>query len=504
MYRVTLFKNGNDKIGTVVQASYADQIIVDGQLGIGINVSDKFTFKLYPFAEIYNEIQGMVSTYRIDSEIDGHELSRGRILFAEEMYDDTGFYKNITCSSELDYLNDSKQPFQKTQNTSPAQDFRNLIGIHNQQVPSVHQFKVGKIEITNSTDNVYHYVEPGTSTLTVITEKLINKWGGELRIRHESDGTYIDWLKGIGIHAKQQIDVNSNLQMMERKLDPSSVYSVFYPYGATIEQSESNESTGTDVASPRLTISSVNGGRDYIERSDLISQFGRISGTNNWDDVHDASILKSKADTWFNNYKPIAVGYQIAAIDLKPLGVAIDNFAVGNYHQLINEYMGIDDELRIVTMTLNLDNPESDSMTIGDRELTLSEYNIKQKKATAQISVLRSNLIGQNLRITETSKKLAETTDQLTSLKTEYDKLIEDIGNKDFKDILKKLVALENQTTTIITNLGEIGQNVLDLETFKTNQETINANQLMTNDHQKTKNEDFEKRILALENGGNK
>ena len=250
------------------------------------------------------------------------------------------------------------------------------------------------------------------------------------------------------------------------------------------------------MASPRLTISSVNGGRDYIERSDLISQFGRISGTNNWDDVHDASILKSKADTWFNNYKPIAVGYQIAAIDLKPLGVAIDNFAVGNYHQLINEYMGIDDELRIVTMTLNLDNPESDSMTIGDRELTLSEYNIKQKRATVQISVLRSNLIGQNLRITETSKKLAETTDQLTSLKTEYDKLIEDIGNTDFNDILKKLVALQNQTTTIITNLGEIGQNVLDLEQFKTTQETINTKQ-------ETTNEDFEKRITALE-GGNK
>lgn len=496
MYRVTLYKDDNDKVGTVVQASYMNQVISDGQLGLGINVSDKFTFKLYPFSKIYNQIQGMISSYKIESEIDGRELSRGRILFAEEVYDDSGFLKNVTCAGVLDYLNDSKQPFQKTQNTTPAQDFGNLIGIHNQQVPSVHQFKVGKIEITNSTDNVYHYVEPGTSTLTVITEKLINKWGGELRIRHESDGAYIDWLKEIGIHAKQQIDVNSNLQTMERKLDPSSVYSVFYPYGATIEQSESNESTGTDVASPRLTISSVNGGRDYIERSDLISQFGRISGTKNWNDVHDASILKSKADTWFNNYKPIAVGYQIAAIDLKPLGVAIDNFAVGNYHQLINEYMGIDDELRIVTMTLNLDNPESDSMTIGDRELTLSEYNIKQKKAIAQISVLRSNLIGQNLRITETSKKLAETTDQLTSLKTEYDKLIENIGDADFKDILKKLVALENQTTTIINNIGEIGQNVLDLEEFKTNQEMINTKQ-------ETTNEDFKKRITALE-GGNK
>lgn len=495
MYRVTLYKDDSDKVGTVVQASYMNQVISDGQLGLGINVSDKFTFKLYPFSNIYNQIQGMISSYKIESEIDGRELSRGRILFAEEIYDDSGFLKNVTCAGVLDYLNDSKQPFQKTQNTTPAQDFKNLINIHNQQVSTAHQFKVGKVEITNSTDNVYHYVEPGTSTLTVIVDKLVNKWGGELQLRHEPDGVYIDWVKEIGRHAKQIIDVNRNLQTMERKLDPSSVYSVFYPYGATIEQTNQNEETGSDVASPRLTIGSVNGGRDYIERSDLINQFGRISGTKNWDDVHEAGILKSKATTWFNEYKPVAVGYQITAIDLKPLGLAVDSFEIGNYHQLLNEYMGIDDELRIVTMTLNLDTPENDTMTIGDKELTLAEYNTTQKKATAQINVLRSNLISQNLRITEASKKLAETTKELSSLKTEYDKLIENIGDADFKAIMAKLTDLENQTTTIINNIGEIGQNVLDLEEFRKTQETINTKQ-------ETTNKDFEKRITALEKGG--
>lgn len=90
----------------------------------------------------------------------------------------------------------------------------------------------------------------------------------------------------------------------------------------------------------------------------------------------------------------------------------------------------------------------------------------------------------------------------LISPKTEYDKLIKNIGEADFKAIMSKLTELENQTTTIITNLGEIGQNVLDLEQFKTTQEATNANQLMTNEQQKTKNEDFEKRILALENRG--
>lgn len=423
MYRVTLFKNGNDKIGTVVQASYADQIIVDGQLGIGINVSDKFTFKLYPFAEIYNEIQGMVSTYRIDSEIDGRELSRGRILFAEEVYDDSGFLKNVTCAGVLDYLNDSKQPFQKTQNTTPAQDFKNLINIHNQQVSTAHQFKVGKIEITNSTDNVYHYVEPGAATLTTIMDKLVDRWGGELQVRYESDGRYLDWLKEIGQHSKQEINVNTNLQTMERKLDPSKVYSVFYPYGATVEQKNPENESGTDVASPRLTIGVVNGGKDYLERSDLIAKFGRISGTKNWDDVHDAGVLKTKATSDFNSYKPIAVGYQVTAIDLQPLGLEVDGFNVGDYNWLNNEFMGIYDELRIVTMTLKLDEPESSELTIGDKELTLAEYNGLQRKKTAQIDVLKARVISQAAQVTVLSTELATTTEQLGTIKNDVDQL---------------------------------------------------------------------------------
>ncbi|MDN5951225.1 MAG: phage tail protein [Loigolactobacillus coryniformis] len=459
MYQVTLYKDAADQVGTVVQASYLDQVISDGQLGLGINVSDKFTFKIYPFASIYNEINGMVSQYKIESEIDGHELSRGRILLAEEIYDgSTGYYKAVTCSSDLDYLNDSKQPFQKVQNTTPAQDFTSLINIHNQQVSADRQFKVGKMEITNSTDNVYHYVTPGTSTFATINEKLITKWGGELRIRHENDGNYIDWLKEIGIHATQVIDVDTNLKTIERKLDPSQVYSVFYPYGATIEQTNATETNSADVASPRLTISSVNSGHDYLERSDLIGEFGRISGTKNWDDVHDAKILLSKAKTDFANYRPVAVGYQIGAIDLKPFGLAVDSFSVGNYNRLINEYMGIDDELRIATITLNLDNPETDTLTIGDKELTLAEYNSKQRKAVAQIDLMNGVIIGQNAKITELSEAAKTASASLKKLKDDYEDLINTDGST---VITAQLTALQNQTATVIANLGEIGAEVL-------------------------------------------
>lgn len=503
MYEVTLYKNAADKVGVVVKASYLDQITSDNQLGIGINASDKFTFKIYPFDPIYNQIEGMISRYQITSELDGRVISRGRLLFIEDMYDEgAGFYKSVTCASDLDYLNDSKQPFQKVQHTTPAQDFTNFINIHNQQVSADRQFKVGKIEITNSTDNVYHYVEPGAATLTTILDKLVDRWGGELQVRYESDGRYLDWLKEIGQHSKQEINVNTNLQTMERKLDPSKVYSVFYPYGATVEQKNPENETGTDVASPRLTIGTVNGGKDYLERADLIARFGRISGTKNWDDVHDAAILKTKATADFNSYKPIAVGYQVTAIDLQPLGLEVDGFSVGDYNWLNNEFMGIYDELRIVTMTLKLDEPESSELTIGDKELTLAEYNGLQRKKTAQIDVLKARVISQAAQVTTLVTELATTTATLTKLQDEYDKLIANIGDADLAKIKAKLEELERLTESALTNIGEIATSVVALEAAQKLQEDINAAQTKTNDAQKTTNEKIEQRLSALEKGG--
>lgn len=496
MYEVTLYKDAADKVGVVVKASYMNQMTDDNQLGIGINASDKFTFKIYPFDPIYNKIEGMISKYQIVSESDGRIISRGRLLFIEDMYDEgAGFYKTVTCASDLDYLNDSKQPFQKVQNTTPAQDFTNFINIHNQQVSPDRQFKVGEIEISNSTDNVYHYVAPGTATLTTIMDKLVDRWGGELRVRYESDGRYIDWLKEIGKHSKQEINVNTNLQTMERKLDPSKVYSVFYPYGATLEQTNSETETGIDVASPRLTIGAVNAGKDYLERADLIAKFGRISGTKDWDDVHDAGILKTKATADFDSYKPVAVGYQLTAIDLQPLGLEVDGFGIGDYNWLNNEYMGIDDELRIVTLTLKLDEPESSELTIGDKELTLAEYNGIQKKKTAKIGVLKSELYFQSTKVTALNKELTATTESLTTLQTAYDKLIADIGNVDLATISKQLTALEKQTADMIEKFGMITKSVQALEAFKNEQTELNATQ-------KTTNEDLVTRVEALEKKG--
>lgn len=47
---------------------------------------------------------------------------------------------------------------------------------------------------------------------------------------------------------------------------------------------------------PRYNISSVNGGKDYIEDADLIRQFGVIEGTQIFDDLQDPAQIKQMGE----------------------------------------------------------------------------------------------------------------------------------------------------------------------------------------------------------------
>src|SRR5699024_8812828 len=101
----------------------------------------------------------------------------------------------------------------------------------------------------------------------------------------------------------------------------------------------------------------------------------------------------------------VAVGYQVKAIDLKPLGLAIDSLELGNYHWLDNQVMGIDDELRIISRSLDLDDPGNDSLTIGDKELTLADYNKEQREATRSYKELSTSVANNTNSIGMVSKQ---------------------------------------------------------------------------------------------------
>ena len=239
---------------------------------------------------------------------------------------------------------------------------------HNAQVGADKRIELGQVTVTAS--NNYTYTANWDKTMDVIADKLIGKFGGEIQLRDKDGKVYIDYLEHIGHGTDTKIELAVNLKTISREVDETSVITRLYPLGAKQTDSEK-----------RLTIGTVNGGKDYIEDSALVAKYGVISGTQTWDDVTQASILKTKASAFLKNANKAKKQYKITAVDLSTIDMNFEQFELGCWYRVVNPLMGIDEDLRIVGITINLDSPEQSELTFGDKFETMTGFMTAKTKS---------------------------------------------------------------------------------------------------------------------------
>ncbi|MFV0527766.1 MAG: phage tail spike protein [Lachnospiraceae bacterium] len=402
MYRVTITNNGTD---TEIHSPHANSIKVEStSLKIGINSINSFVFKIYPDNPGYGLIQPLKTLIKVTDTISHEDVFDGRVLSpTESMGSDGALSKSYVCESELGYLHDSVQSYRKVQNTTPEAFLTYLIGIHNAQVESYKQFAIGTVGVTNSTDNVYYYVDPSADTYDTIMDKLIDNLGGELQIRKANGTRYLDWISSIGETKETEIRLARNLIEMQRETDPTEVITRLFPRGAATETT-----SDTDAAKPRLTIKSVNNGKEYIDNAALIETFGIQGGVVTWDNVTVASNLLTKAQTWLAKQGVATDVFDVSAVDLSLLGLDADAFKVGNAYRIVNPILGVSAIRRITEINININNPSESSLTFGTKNLTLSQYQSSARKAQKAISNLQSSVSGQTGTNEQLEQSIAE------------------------------------------------------------------------------------------------
>src|SRR5690625_7998268 len=189
--------------------------------------------------------------------------------------DESGLHiYSYECEGELGYLHDSQQRHLEYRGT-PKDLFITLLNYHNQQVEDYKKFYPGQFEVTTSTDNIYIYLSAEKTTFEEIDDKILTRVGGELRIRKENGKRYLDVLERVGADKQTEIRVAKNLKTISQNVDPTEIITRLTPLG---ERIESEDEEATDASEARLTIEDVNGGIPYIDRQDLIDEFGIIGG----------------------------------------------------------------------------------------------------------------------------------------------------------------------------------------------------------------------------------
>lgn len=358
MFIVTI-TNGAEN--TIIHSDGTDRIS-GGKIAKSINAVDSFSFTIYPNNAGYDLLKPLTTAVKVYDESTDKDIFIGRVLKCPDSMDERGLIcRKVTCEGRLGWLYDSVQPYVEYKMVGISTVLSSFLSKHNAQVGADKRIELGQVTVTAS--NNYTYTANWDKTMDVIADKLVGKFGGEIQLRDKDGKVYLDYLESIGHGTDTTIELAVNLKTISREVDETAVITRLYPLGAKLTDSEK-----------RLTIGTVNGGKDYIEDSSLIAKYGVISGPQIWDDITLASNLLSKGKEYLKSVNRAKVQYQITALDLSRRGKHIEQFELGCWYRVKNSLMGIDEDLRIVGISIDLDNPQASQLTFGDQFETLSGF----------------------------------------------------------------------------------------------------------------------------------
>lgn len=365
MHTVTI-TNGTEK--TTIHSDNLDRIS-GGKIVKAVNAVDSFTFTIYPDNAGYDKLKPLTTSVTVTDDSTGKDVFIGRVLKCPDSMNEQGLIcKSVTCEGRLGWLYDSVQPYVEYKMVGIRTVLASFISKHNTQVGDDKHISVGQVTVTG--ENNYTYSVNWVSTMDAISEQLVGKFGGEIQLRDQDGKVYIDYLEHIGHGTDTKIELAVNLKTISREVDETSVITRLYPLGAKLTDSEK-----------RLTIGAVNGGKDYIEDSALVAKYGVISGTQTWDDVTQASVLKTKATAYLKSANKAKKQYKITAADLSTIDMNFEQFELGCWYRVVNPLMGIDEDLRIIGITINLDDPEQSELTFGDKFETMTGFMTAKTKS---------------------------------------------------------------------------------------------------------------------------
>lgn len=446
MYEVKIINDINETIINAVSTS-SEAPRITGQCKFGINTIDSFTFNILPDNGGYNLIKDLKTLVEVNNIKTNKNEFRGRVLIQTPKMNSSGLLtKSITCESELGYLMDSVQSYGEYHDISVRSFLELIIDNHNKQVSKDKYFTVGEVNVIDNNDSLYRYLSYD-KTLDTIKDKLIDRLGGELRVRHENGVRYLDYIQTIGEKKDTEIVLARNLITIEQERDPSEIITRLVILGPKLEDSEE-----------RLTVASINNGLNYIDDEEAIAEFGIIADTVTFDDVNIVENLLSKGKEYLKENNKIKKKHKINALDLSLIGLDVTSFEVGNTYRVVNPLMNIDEDLRVIEKTLDINSPQSSSLSIGDKFEDIKDYQLDNIATAKEVKTVKETVQTTVSALNSVSVELNNTVEILNTAN-------ENIGN------LNEVVKANVDATNAIANTLVSINNKLDKLTRRINME---------------------------------
>lgn len=423
---------------------------IKGNISQEVGAINSFSFTIYPNNPGYDILQSRKTKIKAVNEKTGRTEFEGRVLLLSEKMESSGLiYKSVTCEGFLGYLCDSIQPYAE-EKTLPLNDFIDwVLENHNAQVEDEKKIYRGDVDVeVAGTGNVTKGLQYQTTYETLKT-KLVDIFGGELEVVNKSDKLYLNYLKQIGETRATSILLGKNMQAAERQVSPLNIITRVIPLGAKVKKTETDaDGNQTEVETDeRLTLVGYTppGGTEFtnpwIDDEEKIKALGIVCGTLDFSDVTEQANLYAKAKNFMQNENRLELSHTVTALDLKEAGYDIDSLNYGDSYPVKNNLIGLDETLRVIKKSFDINTPYKGSLTFGDKKATLSSI---QKDANKRIE---ENLEQIRQAVQNVSNNSSMTASQVTSFGSKLVETVEKKLEERYKDVVttKDLEKLEER-----------------------------------------------------------
>jgi hypothetical protein len=370
--------------------------LINPQVDLAVNAAGTFTFTMYPSHPCYELTDNTKSIVQIVKDGEAEPLFRGRVLSTE-----LGFYneKKVICEGELAFLCDTIQQNYDYSEGESRKTIHELLSFfiqrHNEKagIDDIHSFKIGIVNVTDgdnsNTDNLISAADSTfLNTYESIQQKLIERYGGYLYIRHEEDGNYIDYLSSPSVTCSQKIELGENLLSFKKNIEADSLVTAVIPLG------KERMDGGEERSGSRHNIGGWNASQSITDSKDIFQVTGKVGGTTTYlnclysqsavekygwiekvlifDDVVLPGTLVRYGESHLKSMGK-ALSIELTAADLSGVNTEIDRFKIAQYVRVNSKPHNLENALYVVSkLSLNLTDPTANKICLGTETATIT------------------------------------------------------------------------------------------------------------------------------------
>ena len=346
-----------------------DLFVLEPELTQKKNEPGELTFmiqKEHPHYGVLEKLKSRVKVYRDDILI-----WAGRVI-----EDERDLYENrrVVAEGALAFLLDSiLRPF--AMDGTAAEIWEHILTQHNAQVNVNQRLGIGNCDIAGS---VSIATKDYFSAWQLLKTSLLDPLGSYLIVRFdEYENPILDYLTDVPETSTQRIEFGENLIDLVVSKNASETCTACIPLGAALKDIDPESESDA-----RLTITSVNEGRDFLIDLALAADYGVIfapSGLTTWDAITDATILMNRGHDWLSSTGArFKQTIKLSAVDLHNADANVESFHFLDKVVVSCGTLCPEETYVLAELTIPLNNPASTSIVLGDSRPSLIGEEIRQ------------------------------------------------------------------------------------------------------------------------------